>query len=95
MPGIVAGIRPTDSLPRDMTAREEETNSNLDFMRACAVLCVVGFHLMLLFQIAIPGPFVFHSIGYWGVLVFFVHTSLVLNLSLARQARRAQGTELL
>lgn len=73
----------------------ESDSSNLDFMRACAVLCVVGFHLVLLFQVEIPGPLSFASLGRWGVLMFFVHTSLVLALSLERQARRSAGGSLL
>jgi peptidoglycan/LPS O-acetylase OafA/YrhL len=67
---------------------------NLDFMRACAVLFVVGFHLLLFFQISVTSPLNFHSIGQWGVLIFFVHTSLVLALSLERQAKRAPGRRL-
>jgi peptidoglycan/LPS O-acetylase OafA/YrhL len=77
-----------------MANLNEEVNSNLDLLRACAVSCVVLSHLILLFQIALPGPFVLHSIGLWGVLVFFVHTSLVLNLSLDRNQRRAPGVGL-
>jgi polysaccharide pyruvyl transferase WcaK-like protein/peptidoglycan/LPS O-acetylase OafA/YrhL len=67
---------------------------NLDFLRACAVLFVLGFHLLLFFPIAIAGPLNFHSLGRWGVLIFFVHTSLVLTLSLEREANCTPGQRL-
>lgn len=59
----------------------DRDSPNLDFLRACAVLSVVLSHLMLLFQIA---PWPLQRLGHWGVLVFFVHTSLVLMFSLER-----------
>lgn len=65
---------------------------NLDFLRSFAVLSVLGFHTLLLFEQR-QSPYVrrlrlFHSIGHWGVLIFFVHTSLVLMFSLERQRLR-------
>jgi peptidoglycan/LPS O-acetylase OafA/YrhL len=58
-------------------------NTNLDFLRATAVLYVVIFHLLLL-RHAFHFGLDLHNLGHWGVLMFFVHTSLVLMFSLAR-----------
>jgi peptidoglycan/LPS O-acetylase OafA/YrhL len=52
--------------------------SRLDFLRACAVLCVVASHLWF-DQLPVA------RFGRFGVLLFFVHTSLVLMFSLERQ----------
>lgn len=63
-------------------------SSNLDFLRASAVMFVVLFHLLLFYQHTDVGPFNLHSLGHLGVLLFFVHTSLVLMFSLERQIAR-------
>src|SRR5579862_8819920 len=73
------------TVPRMKATRE---SSNLDFLRTCAVLLVVAFHLMLFFQYAQKGTFNLHDLGHLGVLLFFVHTSLVLMFSLERQINR-------
>jgi peptidoglycan/LPS O-acetylase OafA/YrhL len=60
---------------------------NLDLLRSAAVSFVVIFHTALFFGgnrvDALLWP-----LGHWGVLMFFVHTSLVLMLSLERQIER-------
>jgi peptidoglycan/LPS O-acetylase OafA/YrhL len=57
-------------------------SANLDFLRAVAVLCVFFAHLYerLLQQHTLPS----HHFGQPGVIIFFVHTSLVLMMSLDR-----------
>jgi len=65
-------------------------NANLDFLRAVAVLLVLAQHLygrMHLDHSAV------RSLGLFGVLLFFVHTSLVLMSSMERSGLR--GTFLL
>jgi peptidoglycan/LPS O-acetylase OafA/YrhL len=62
---------------------------NLDFLRAIAVLSVYVFHLLYtlgLSQTETPDgrPDFGWLLGRFGVLIFFVHTSLVLMMSLER-----------
>jgi peptidoglycan/LPS O-acetylase OafA/YrhL len=56
---------------------------NLDVLRAIAVLCVLGDHVLRIWYRAI-GPVTVDQIGTFGVFIFFVHTSLVLMPSLER-----------
>jgi peptidoglycan/LPS O-acetylase OafA/YrhL len=63
---------------------------NLDFLRSVAVTDVVLFHLLLFFHKKTDLGILW-SIGHWGVLLFFVHTSLVLMSSLERQESRIQA----
>lgn len=67
-------------------------SANLDLLRAIAVLLVLAQHLLRRADIAAVGPVPAETLGYFGVLLFFVHTSLVLMYSLQRNsvARRSQ-----
>jgi peptidoglycan/LPS O-acetylase OafA/YrhL len=56
---------------------------NLDLLRSFAVLAVLVDHTAGTFGIAHRYPLLF-ALGRWGVLLFFVHTSLVLMMSLGR-----------
>ena len=60
---------------------------NLDFLRASAVLLVLVDHLFMAAGLAERYPVVW-DMGRLGVLMFFVHTSLVLMFSLERTERR-------
>jgi len=57
--------------------------ANLDILRAVAVTLVFGNHLTVTLQIRGWGSF-----GHLGVLLFFVHTALVLMMSMARTGLR-------
>src|SRR5271165_4764326 len=56
---------------------------NLDLLRTVAVLTVLADHLGATFGITQRHPFCW-ALGRWGVLLFFVHTSLVLMMSMGR-----------
>ena len=61
-------------------------NKNLDFLRAFAVLLVVAGHLLAFFGVLAPVGFIHvYSLGKLGVVIFFVHTTLVLMQSLERE----------
>src|SRR5262245_35651378 len=63
-----------------------EESANLDFLRSTAVILVVVNHLLLYLGVTHEGDFL-RPLGRWGVLLFFVHSSLVLMMSLERQDR--------
>jgi peptidoglycan/LPS O-acetylase OafA/YrhL len=58
---------------------------NLDFVRSVAVISVVVEHTLLALGISRVGPYEIKYLGVLGVLVFFVHTALVLMWSLERK----------
>jgi peptidoglycan/LPS O-acetylase OafA/YrhL len=60
------------------------TSANLDLLRSVAVLLVVGFHLAKLFRWQF-GNLRVTDFGLLGVMLFFVHTTLVLMFSMERQ----------
>lgn len=59
-------------------------SSNLDFLRSVAVLMVLIDHLCRHYHHDFVGPVAVVDVGYFGVLLFFVHTSLVLMRSMER-----------
>jgi len=62
---------------------QSHDSPNLDLLRSIAVLAVLADHMTGTFGIAQRYPF-FWALGRWGVLLFFVHTSLVLMMSMGR-----------
>jgi len=66
---------------------------NLDFLRSLAVLLVLGSHILLAFGLPWEGT-VIAAAGQLGVLLFFIHTSLVLMMSLARLEKSEGGLAL-
>src|SRR5947209_13081073 len=61
-------------------------SANLDLLRCTAVGLVYVFHLLLTL-----GYKPSQNMGRFGVLMFFVHTSLVLMMSIHRLERSGQG----
>jgi peptidoglycan/LPS O-acetylase OafA/YrhL len=69
------------------TAKICAESRNLDFLRSYAVILVVGFHLAKFFNWRFE-KMRLTDFGLLGVMLFFVHTTLVLMLSLERQSAR-------
>jgi len=70
-------IRPAQDINAD--------SGNLDYLRSLAVCCVLVQHLVLRFSPQWDGAlFDARAVGRIGVLLFFVHTALVLMMSLER-----------
>src|SRR4029077_11124280 len=68
------------------------TNSrNLDLLRSFAVMLVVGFHLAKFFNWRFEKLRV-TDFGLLGVMLFFVHTTLVLMFSLERQSKSSSSS---
>ena len=63
-------------------------SSNLDVLRDTAVLLVLFAHLMVFWGVPLLGRLTVIYLGLLGVLLFFVHTSLVLMFSLERQTAK-------
>ena len=61
---------------------------NLDVLRAIAVLCVLADHFLTVLNLDRNGVISRWEIGRMGVLLFFVHTALVLMGSLEREGPR-------
>ena len=72
---------------RTRVVDEWSSEPNLDLLRAFAVLCVVARHLLATLEVPARAWFQPQALGIFGVLIFFVHTSLVLMVSLERQER--------
>ncbi|MGA2447879.1 MAG: acyltransferase family protein [Polyangiaceae bacterium] len=64
-------------------------------LRSAAVSFVVAFHLALFFGTRISLGGRWGALGHWGVLLFFVHTCLVLMQSLERLQRRIPSAHVL
>src|SRR5580700_1204820 len=83
----VRAIKCSVQRSRRQTPMEKMTTNsrNLDLLRSFAVLLVVGFHLAKFFNWQIETLRV-TDFGMLGVMLFFVHTTLVLMFSLERQS---------
>lgn len=68
------------------------SSTNLDALRSLAVAFVVASHLLLDNSVVGLGVYHVQTLGTLGVLIFFVHTCLVLMLSLERQAAQYRET---
>lgn len=74
--------------------RKSQEYANLDILRAWAVLLVLFGHLSFFYGLVVIGPLDLMSMGSLGVQIFFVHTCLVLLLSLERQWNDQNGKTL-
>ena len=61
---------------------------NLDVLRSLAIIFVVFSHLPILNSLFESGAYHVQALGLLGVLIFFVHTCLVLMHSLERQTEK-------
>jgi peptidoglycan/LPS O-acetylase OafA/YrhL len=71
-------------LPKSKISSVGTGSANLDFLRSVAVLLVIVQHLCRRMQVERIGWIPTTSLGRFGVLLFFVHTSLVLMQSMER-----------
>jgi len=82
-------MMPISAIPRPVTKTEGSSlgaSANLDFLRSMAVLMVMFDHLCRHYHLDRLGRVSVADVGIFGVLVFFVHTSLVLMYSMERSA---------
>jgi len=80
------GYRTSGSLCNERQQQGLRDHSpNLDALRALAVCFVVASHLLIEHAFSSIGRYHTQSLGTLGVLIFFVHTCLVLMQSLERQ----------
>ena len=79
----------SQSAPAAKTSSKE--SPNLDLLRTFAVLFVLFDHTVKFSGYPFLGPVEMHKLGIFGVLLFFVHTALVLMMSLERLAETARG----
>jgi peptidoglycan/LPS O-acetylase OafA/YrhL len=66
------------------------TSTNLDLLRAAAVLLVFAGHLARFFNVEQVASVPLIGLGGLGVAIFFVHTALVLMMSLEREAAKSK-----
>ena len=83
---VAEGSRPVPAMAGNSSPRIKLAvqSFNLDFLRSVAVLLVIGFHLAKLFNWQF-GRLRVTDFGLLGVMLFFVHTTVVLMFSLERQ----------
>lgn len=88
-----AHVVPDRSVPNRTGAgvRGDDVSPNLDLLRSLAVLFVVASHLLIDNAMSRIGNYHAQTLGTLGVMIFFVHTCLVLMRSLARQDDRHGG----
>lgn len=65
-----------------------DNSANLDLLRSLAVMFVVLSHLPIFSALVEGRTYHAQTLGTFGVMIFFVHTCLVLMLSLDRDARK-------
>lgn len=81
MGSIQPGASPVSREPGGLAA----DSPNLDLLRSFAVLYVLVSHVPAVIGLSVRTGFHLGSLGFLGVMLFFVHTCLVLMLSLERQ----------
>jgi peptidoglycan/LPS O-acetylase OafA/YrhL len=82
----MTGASPAPVQPRGRGLHEE--SANLDLLRSVAVLLVLVSHIPVALGHADGRWGVVTLAGRYGVLMFFIHTSLVLMMSLERSERQ-------